>query len=170
MNDTSGRIWLGVNSFPGLGLLQPCNWKTLFSLIFLPVAPWQAQSLHDWGPTVPEMIYGSLLYRPFHIPPPSSFCSQLIMIFKWNFGYWTMAHSLEDNCSGHADNRPSIEIYKKDHLSTGIILESPAFPQDPRKCLYFYLKECQVLSLNSEKEGSDRQLTGYGRHCLGISP
>ena len=55
-----------------------------------------------------------------------------------------MAHSHEDNCSEHPDYRPSIQIYKKTTLPWAIILDFPAFPKDPGKCLYFYLKESWI--------------------------
>lgn len=57
------------------GMPWPCSWKTLFPLISLPAAHLTSFQAEWWGPTVPEMIYGSLLYKPFHIPPHPLFAN-----------------------------------------------------------------------------------------------
>lgn len=71
-----------------------------------------------------------------------------------------MTHGLEDNCSGQLNNnRASIQLNKKDHLSIGIILDFPAFLKGPKKeYLYFYLQKIRSTSLSSEKKEEDVRL------------
>jgi hypothetical protein len=83
VKDTLLRIWLVA--LLALGVLQPQSLKTpLFSPSSLSASLqllWQPHRLSDGGHTVPEMIYGALLYKSFHILSPP-FCSQFIMPFQ----------------------------------------------------------------------------------------
>lgn len=155
--DLVGGKWLSWSE----GCRDPAAGRP-YSLSFLCLQLiWQASRLSDRGPTVPEMIYGSLLYKPFHIPPHPLFANSS----------WYVNETLDSELwltvlkTIVQDTWTTIELVFrsiKGPLLHWDYFRLPCFPQGPgeRNALKKYLKESQVVSLKSKKKGGDMQPTG----------